>query len=101
MSVLSDQGVINTRWGNDSAYGLSRSLRRGAVLATINPVMVNEVRKIAPHYWNKVKSRLWIENPLFSGTDMASCMTMEANYPSCLEFQSIKKRYPNSILKYI
>ena len=89
MSVLSDQGILNTRWGNDSAVGLIRAMRRGAVIATINPVMINEVRKIDPGRWDKVKRRLQQQNPDNSPVEMASCMTMEVGLANCRELRPI------------
>ena len=51
LSELADRGAIDSRWGHDAATGLTWAVRRGAVLVTTNPVMVNTVRKEDPATW--------------------------------------------------
>ena len=45
ISQMADCRAINSRWGNDGATGLTDAIRKGAVLATTNPIIVNTVRK--------------------------------------------------------
>ncbi len=45
LSQMADRGEINNRWGNDAATGLTDAIRKGAVLVTTNPIMVNAIRK--------------------------------------------------------
>jgi transaldolase len=86
---MTDNRQINTRWGNDSAVGLTRAIRRGAVLATTNPVMVNSVRKEEPETWDKVKTDLWRRHPDFAPEQIASYMTMEVVRRNCRELRPI------------
>jgi transaldolase len=89
MSDLSDRGILNTRWGNDSAVGLSSAMRRGAVVATINPVMINAVRKSDPRHWGIVKARVRQQHPEQSPVELASRMTMEVGLSNCRQLRPI------------
>ncbi|MFN8623298.1 MAG: transaldolase family protein [Chloroflexota bacterium] len=73
---LADAGTINTRWGHDAAVGLTWAIRRGAVLVTTNPVMVNTVRKEDPATWGPVRDALVAANPAATPEQRASLMTM-------------------------
>lgn len=89
LSRLSDAGQVRTRWGNDSAVGLTHALRRGAVLVTTNPVMINDVRKKDPATWGKVKRETWAAHPGATPAQIASFMTMEVVLRNCREMRPI------------
>ena len=89
LSRLSDTGRVHTRWGNDSAVGLTHALRRGAVLVTTNPVMINDVRKKDPGTWGKVKRETWAAHPGATPAQIASFMTMEVVLRNCREMRPI------------
>lgn len=76
LNRLADQGTVNARWGHDAAVGLTWALRRGAVLVTTNPVMVNTVRKEDPATWGPVRDALVAANPEATPEQRASLMTM-------------------------
>jgi len=80
---------VRTRWGNDSAVGLTHALRRGAVLVTTNPVMINDVRKKDPRTWEEVKRATWAAHPGASAEQVASFMTMEVVLRNCREMRPI------------
>ncbi|HQK96252.1 MAG TPA: hypothetical protein PLD23_22330, partial [Armatimonadota bacterium] len=58
LARLADEGVINARWGNDYASGLKDAMRRGAIVVTTNPQLVNIARKEHPAEWAPVRDRL-------------------------------------------
>jgi transaldolase len=89
LSRLADRGLINSRWGNDSAVGLARAARRGAVLITTNPVMINNVRKTDPEYWAGEKAVLQKKYAGFPPEKLASYMTMEVVRKNCEEFRPL------------
>ena len=45
-------------WGNDSPQGLDRALRRGAVLVTTNPIMIDAACRAAPARWDPVRDTI-------------------------------------------
>ncbi len=77
LSELSDTGKLNVRWGNDYASGLKAAMRKGAVLVTTNPQLVNVAREEAPEVWEPVKAKLKAEHPDYSALELASAMTMQ------------------------
>jgi transaldolase len=89
LSRLSDTGRVRTRWGNDSAVGLTHALRRGAMLVTTNPVMINEVRKKDPRTWEEVRKKTWAAHPGAEPSQVASFMTMEVVLRNCREMRPI------------
>lgn len=89
LSKLADQGLINNRWGNDAALGLSDAIRRGAVLVTTNPVMVNAVRKDDPSTWDRVRDEYKRALPASSPEQRASLMTMNVVLQNCRELRPI------------
>jgi transaldolase len=89
LSVMTDRGEVNNRWGNDAATGLTRAIRRGAVLVTTNPVMVNAVRKEDPLTWVAVRDRLKRDYPGASAEQRASLMTMSVVLENCRELRPI------------
>ena len=77
ISRLTDAGECNVRWGNDYASGLKAALRKGAILVTTNPQLVNVARTEAPEVWEPVRDRLKAEHPDYAPLQLASAMTME------------------------
>ena len=45
-------------WGNDSPQGLDWALRRGAVLVTTNPIMIDAACRAAPERWDPVRDTI-------------------------------------------
>jgi transaldolase len=89
MSRMSDAGRLCTRWGNDSAVGLTHALRRGAVLVTTNPVMINDVRKKDARTWEEVRRKTWAAHPGATAGQIASLITMEVVLRNCREMRPI------------
>jgi len=89
LSMMSDAGKINTRWGNDYATGLTHALRRGAVLVTTNPPLIDIARKSNPEMWNQVRDRLKTENPKMKTEKLCSLMTMQVVLENCKEIKPI------------
>ncbi|MGD0663859.1 MAG: transaldolase family protein, partial [Syntrophorhabdales bacterium] len=89
LSQMADRGLINNRWGNDAATGLTDAMRRGAVLVTTNPVMVNAVRKEDPATWDKIRDELKRAYPDSSPEQRASLMTMSVVLQNCRELRPI------------
>ena len=97
LSEMSDNGKINTRWGNDYATGLTHALRRGAVLVTTNPPLIDVARKSNPEMWNPVRDRLKAENPMMKTEKLCSLMTMQVVLENCREIRPI---YDATLGKY-
>ena len=97
LSRMADRGLINNRWGNDAATGLTDAMRRGAVLVTTNPIMVNAVRKEDPAFWDKVRDELKQAYPDASPERRASLMTKSVVLQNCRElrpiYQATKGKY--------
>ena len=89
LSQMADGGLINNRWGNDAAMGLTWAIRRGAVLVTTNPIMVNAVRKQVPVFWDRIRDELKQSHPDISPAERASLMTMRVVLMSCRELRPI------------
>lgn len=89
ISQRADSHAINSRWGNDGATGLTDAIRKGAVLATTNPIIVNAVRKEAPEIWDRVRNGLKRACPDSSPEQRASLMTMAVVLRNCREFRPI------------
>ena len=89
ISVMSDAGEINVRLGHDYASGLTKTLRKGAILVTTNPPLVNMARKDDAAHWDAVKERLKAENPGASPEDLVSLLTMEVVLQNCRELRPI------------
>jgi len=75
LARLADEGVINARWGNDYASGLKDAMRRGAIVVTTNPQLVNIARKEHPDEWAPVRDRLRAAHS--DPEELAKAMTME------------------------
>jgi transaldolase len=89
LSQMADRGLINSRWGNDAAAGLTEAIRKGAALVTTNPIMVNAVRKEDPIFWDKVRNELKRAYPASSPEQRASLMTMGVVLQNCRELRPI------------
>jgi transaldolase len=89
LSELADAGEVDSRWGHDAASGLTWAIRRGAVLVTTNPVMVNGVRKDDPATWDRVRDALKAEHPDATAQQRASLMTMSVVLDECRELLPI------------
>jgi transaldolase len=89
LSRMADRCLINNRWGNDGATGLTDAIRKGAVLATTNPMIVNAVRKEDPGFWDKVRDELKQAHPDSSPEQRVSLMTMAVVLRNCREFRPI------------
>ncbi|HKZ91359.1 MAG TPA: hypothetical protein VJZ50_04410, partial [Candidatus Limnocylindrales bacterium] len=103
LSELADHGTIKSRWGHDAATGLTWAVRRGAVLVTTNPVMVNTVRKEDPATWDPVRDALMAAHPTATPEQRASLMTMSVVLDECRELRPIWRatdgRYGNVSLQ--
>src|ERR1035437_3296567 len=86
---MADRGLISNRWGNDAATGQTEAIRKGAVLVTTNPIMVNAVRKEDPVFWDRVRDELKQSHPECSPEQRASLMTMSVVLQNCRELRPI------------
>jgi len=97
LSQMADRGLISNRWGNDAATGLTEAIRKGAVLVTTNPIMVNAVRKEDSVYWDRIRDGLKQAHPDCSAEQRASLMTMSVVLQNCRElrpiFETTKGKY--------
>ena len=89
LSELTDRGELNSRWGHDAASGLTWAIRRGAVLVTTNPVMVNTLRKEDPATWDPVRDAIKAEHPDATPEQRVSLMTMRVVLEECREMRPI------------
>jgi len=89
LSQMADRRLINNRWGNDGATGSTEAIRRGAVLATTNPIIVNAVRKEDPAFWDEVRDEFKRAYPDSSPEQRVSLMTMAVVLQNCREFRPI------------
>ena len=89
LSELTDRGVLQSRYAHDAASGLTWAIRRGAVLVTTNPVMVNAVRKEDPATWDPVRDALKASHPEVSAEQRVSLMTMNVVLEECREMRPI------------
>jgi transaldolase len=103
LAELADRGEVDSRWGHDAATGLTWAVRRGAVLVTTNPVMVNTVRKDDPATWDPVRDALKAAHPTATAEGRASMMTMSVVLDECRELRPIWRatdgRYGNVSLQ--
>ena len=58
LTRLTDEGILNVRWGNDNGLGIMQAMRRGAMLVTTNPPIINMARKAHPEFYGKVRDRI-------------------------------------------
>lgn len=89
LSAMADRGAMNTRWGNDYPTGLTTALRKGAVLVTTNPPLVNIARKEDPETWDAVRNELKTANPNASPETLVSLLTMKVVLQNCRELRPI------------
>ncbi|MDK2799574.1 MAG: transaldolase, partial [Clostridiales bacterium] len=89
LSQKADRGILNNRWGNDYASGLTASLRKGGIMVTTNPQLVNVARKDNPKHWDKVRDELKAKYPDKSPEELATLMTMEVVLENCREMRPI------------
>lgn len=85
----SERGTLNTYWGNDHAFGLRGAMRRGAVIATANPQLINLARKEQSEVWGRVKERLIEEHPLYGPEELGIAMTIEVILENAKEIRPI------------
>jgi transaldolase len=83
MSSLADEGVVSTRWGYDYGYGIDAAMRRGALLVTTNPPLVNLVRSEQPALWEPVREALRREHPGADGDRLASLFSAQVVLANC------------------
>ena len=89
LSGMADRGEINTRWGNDYPFLLSPAVRRGAILVTTNPPLVNIARKEQPQVWDPVRDELRRQNPGAPSDRLVSLLTMRVVLRNCQELRPI------------
>ncbi|HHV61399.1 MAG TPA: hypothetical protein GXX51_01995 [Firmicutes bacterium] len=89
LSQACDSGAINTRWGNDYASGLREAMRKGAVLVTTNPQLVDLARRDDPATWDSVKAALQRSRPGATGAELATAMTMQVVLKNARELRPI------------
>lgn len=89
LSAMADRGEIHTRWGNDYPSGLTRAVRRGAILVTTNPPLANMARKDDPRYWDPVRDELRRRYPDASTERLVSLFTMRVVLRNCRELRPI------------
>lgn len=89
LSKMTDERKINTKWGNDYATGLTHALRKGAVLVTTNPPLIDIARKSNPAQWDPIRDEIKLKNPNLSTEDRCSLMTMQVVLANCLEIRPI------------
>jgi transaldolase len=78
LSLKSDQGLMNNRWGNNDGAGLKNAMRKGVVLVTTNPQIINSLRKRFPEYWNIKKQEIKEMYKDFSLEQIVARVTAEA-----------------------
>ncbi|MDK2800984.1 MAG: transaldolase [Clostridiales bacterium] len=89
LSYMSDKNEINTRWGNDYASGLTRAIRRGGILVTTNPPLINMDRKNNPEVWAQRLEELKAANSGISSDKLVSLLTMKVVLENCKELRPI------------
>ena len=89
LTKASVNGDLNTYWGNDYASKLRWSMRRGGILATTNPQLVNTARKEAPEVWDPIKERLRKEHSGASPEELGAAMTVEVILKNAWEMRPI------------
>ncbi len=89
LSYMTDRGEMNTRLGHDYASGLTNTLRKGAILVTTNPPLVNMARKDDPATWDAVRAELKQTYPDASPEKLVSLLTMKVVLKNCRELRPI------------
>jgi transaldolase len=83
LTRLADEGKVATRWGYDYAHGIAPAMRRGALLVTTNPPLVNLIRKEQPQQWEPVRAALRRRYPGTAGDRLASLFSLEVVLANC------------------
>jgi len=83
LAQLADQGRMGTRWGHDYASGIVDSVRRGAVLVTTNPPLVNKARNEDPATWDPVRDAIREANRGAPVERLVSLLTMQVVLRNC------------------
>lgn len=83
LTRLADAGAIATRWGYDYAHGIAPAMRRGALLVTTNPPLVNMIRQERPQQWESVRAELRREYPGSAGERLASLFSLRVVLANC------------------
>ena len=97
LTVMADRSLINNRWGNDADYGLTDALRKGAILVTTNPVMINNNRNMNPGNWKKFKENSKKDDPSLSASELVRLKTIDIVLKNARElfpiFKASKQQY--------
>ena len=81
---LTIQGKLNNQMGNDAYYGLTNAMRRGCVLVTTNPVMVNSAcHDLSDTKCRRLKEKIRAENPGADTKKLVTLITAELVYEYC------------------
>ena len=89
LSAMADRGELNTRWANDYPSGLTYALRRGAVVVTTNPPLVDIARRESPEVWDPVRDELRQLNPGAPNDRLVSLLAMRVVLHNCRELRPI------------
>ncbi len=89
LTKSSANGDLNTYWGNDYASKLRWAMRRGGILATTNPQLVNTARKEEPEVWDPIKERLCKEHSGSNPEELGAAMTVEVILKNAWEMRPI------------
>ncbi len=89
---LTKQGVLNNQLGNDAYYGLTNAMRRGCVLVTTNPVMINTAcHDLAETKCLDLKNQIKREHPDADAAKLVTYITAELVYQYCTELFPVYK----------
>jgi transaldolase len=83
LTRLADEGRVATRWGYDYAHGIGPAMRRGALLVTTNPPLMNMIRKERPQQWEPVREELRREHPGSDRDRLASLFSLRVVLENC------------------
>lgn len=89
LARANDAGVVNCLWGNDYASGVKDSMRRGGIVVTTNPQLVNLARKEAPEEWTPVRDGL--KARYSDAEELAKVMTLEVVMKNAMLLRPIYK----------
>lgn len=89
LSREADAGRLNVLWGNDNGLGIMQAMRRGAVMVTTNPPIVNMARLDCPDYFDAVRDRINQAFPQEKVERRISRLTMEVVLNSCRALRRI------------
>ena len=67
LSRMTAAGQRANPWGNDSPQELDWALRRGAVLVTTNPIMIDAACRAAPERWDPVRDAIVTDTSIEPG----------------------------------